>query len=255
MDKVVIVIPTYNEAENISLLLDQLLILSRAIRKFSIRILIVDDNSPDHTGDIVHRYMSKYKNIEMLSGEKKGLGKAMVRGYTYAIGKLKADIVVTNEADFGFDFKHLPLMLDKISEGYDVVVASRHVDGGSTSGWTITRRLNHWVANSLFATLVAGVNQVKDHNGAFRAIRVKGVLDKINFDKLEVTGFGFFFFLIYRLTRITDKIYEFPTKFTFRTRGESKVSFNKKYLFTYLRDIVEYIFLSFKIRLLRCRIK
>ncbi len=246
---VLILIPTYNEAENIGRLLDDLNVITKRAKKHKFTILVVDDKSPDGTGDIVKQHRKKCKSVNLLQGEKKGLGKAMIRGYIYAMRKFAPDVIVTNEADFGFDFKHLPYMLKKIEEGYDVVLASRHVGEGGSEGWTLSRRLNHWVANTFFAAWIAGVNEVGDHNGAFRAIRVRGVLDSVDIKNFKVTGFGFFFYLVYRLTLVTDKIDEFPTTFTFRIAGESKVSFNTKYIATYMKDIFEYASLAFKIRL------
>lgn len=247
--KVTILIPTYNEKENITKLLNELLTRFKKLSKHKFTILIVDDNSPDGTGKIVGKYSKKYKNVFLLSGKKEGLGKAMVRGYKYVLKNIKPDCIITNEADFGFSFKHLPLMVKKIEEGFDVVVASRHVGDGRTDGWNFNRKLNHLIANTLFASYVAGVKEVYDKNGALRAIRVKGVLDKVNFSKFPSRGFGFFFYLIYELSKITNKFFEFPSVFTFRTVGESKVSFNPKYIRAYVKDIAEYIKLAFKIRL------
>ena len=247
--RVVIIIPTYNEAENIEALLANLISHIRKNIKHKFKILVVDDNSPDGTGKIVKRIIKKNSNIILLTGKKEGLGKAMTRGYVYAIEKLKAEVIVSNEADFAFDFKHLKEMIDKIEEGYDVVVGSRHVGIGNTKGWTMTRRLNHWVANTFFGRWIAGVRVVYDKNGAFRAIRVKGVMDQINWKKFEVTGFGFFFYTIAVYSNFTDKFYEIPTVYTFRTKGESKVSFSYKYVRVYMRDIAEYMKLAILIRL------
>ncbi len=242
-------IPTYNERENIEKLLNELLQRTKHLKPHQFEIIIIDDQSPDGTADIVRGFRKKFKNIHLLSHKKEGLGRAMIRGYKYVLKNFKTDVVVTNEADFGFSFKHLPKMLEKIEEGYDVVVTSRHVGGGRSEGWTLSRKINHWVANTLFAQIIGGVKAVYDKNGAMRAIRVKGILDKLNFNKFPTRGFAFFFFQIYRLSQITDKFYEIPSIFRFRQKGESKVSFNPKYLRSYLRDVVEYVRLAFGIRL------
>ena len=252
--KVAILIPTYNEKENIGLLLDELLILTKKLTQYSFWIVVVDGNSPDGTGDIVRDYQKKSRKIVLLSGKKTGLGRDMVKGYRYILKNLGVDVVVTNEADFGFSFSHLPKMLEKVENGCDVVVASRHVGIGHSRGWTLNRKLNHWVANTLLARYLAGIREVYDKNGAFRAIRVKGVLEKINFVDFPTRGFSFFFYLIYKLSQVTNKFCEIPVVFHFRTRGESKVSFNPKYLKTYVRDIWEYACLAFQIRLERSKI-
>lgn len=252
--KVAILIPTYNEKENIGLLLDELLLLAKGLKKHNFWIVVVDGNSPDGTGEIVKNYQKKNRRIILLSGKKVGLGADMVKGYRYVLKNLRADVVVTNEADFGFSFSHLAKMLGKIETGCDVVVASRHVGVGRSHGWTLSRKLNHWVANTFFARYLAGIREVYDKNGAFRAIRVKGVLEKINFANFPTRGFSFFFYLIYELSNVTDKFCEIPVVFHFRTRGESKVSFNPKYLQTYIRDTWEYAALAFQIRLERSKI-
>ncbi len=245
---VVHIIPTYNEKENITAMLRILDKLAKKDKKRLHKVLVVDDNSPDGTGKIVKMLAQKDKKIYLVTGKKKGLGSAMIRGLRYATSQLKADIVVSNEADFAFDPKHIPYMLEKLDMGFDVVIGSRHIGSGKTEGWTVNRKVNHWVANTLFASWIAGVSEIKDHNGAFRAIRVRGVLDKINLENLNATGFGFFNYFLFRLTQVTSKFHEFPIVYKFRTAGESKVSFNPKYFKTYLRDVSEYITLSMSIR-------
>lgn len=247
--RVIYIIPTYNEKENIEATLKLMGKIASKNREYEFLTLVVDDSSPDGTGEIVKSYQKNHKNVHLLTGKKEGLGKAMIKGLSHAIEKLKADIVITNEADFSFDPNKIPYMLEKIDEGFDFVVASRHTKGGKTKGWTVARRFNHWAANYFFATLVAGNFSVSDHNGAFRAMRVKGLLDKVNLRGIKIKGFGFFNYLLFRLTAISDSYYEFPVTYNFRTKGESKVSFNPKYLNTYIHDIAEYIITCFKIRM------
>lgn len=245
---VVHIIPTYNEKENIGLFLTALLKIRHRDKKRKHLILVMDDNSPDGTRAIVAEFVKNNRGvIYLLTGRKQGLGRAMIRGLTYAINQLEADVVIPNEADFAFDPKYILPALKKVDEGYDVVVGSRHVGMGSTQGWTLNRKINHWVANTFFATWVAGIREVYDHNGAFRAVRVKGVMDRLNMSNYP-TGFGFFCYWLYQLTKVTEKICELPVTYQFRTRGESKISFNPKYFFNYLRDVAEYIRMCFQIR-------
>lgn len=245
---VVNVIPTYNEREIIEKMISKLTQIAQENPTYQFKTLIVDDNSPDGTGLIVKSLMRRNKDLYLLSGPKEGLGHAMVRGINYATGDLKADIIITNEADFSFNPDLIPLMLRKIEDGQDLVIANRHKKGGNTKGWTWERKLNHWIANYFFATLVASNHTVTDHNGAFRAVKVKGVLDKIDLNKLNTRGFGFFNYILFRLTKITEKYCEIPATYKFRTVGESKVSFNPKYISTYIRDVVEYIKICLRIR-------
>lgn len=251
--RVVHILPTYNEKENIGLMLEALLRLAQKNPKHDFQILVVDDNSPDGTAAIVKEYAKKNPSIHLITGPKKGLGLALIRGYQHAVEKLRAEVIIPNDCDFSFHPKNIPLLITKIEKGFDVVVASRHVGQGKTEGWSLFRRINHWVSNTLLAALVAGIRQVKDHNGNFKAIRVRGVLEKVPLDKLlkkiKIRGFAFQPYILYELSKATDKFCEVPVVFKFRERGEAKIG--KKYLKSYLRDVVEYVKLCFLIRLER----
>jgi len=248
--KIVNIIPTYNERENIKLMLEALRKIAKENPQYQFETLVIDDDSPDNTGKIVKDYMNGDSSVHLITGPKKGLGNALIRGYKYAIEKLKAEVVIPNDCDFSFDPYKIPELLIKIEEGYDVVVASRHIGKGATEGWSLFRKLNHWVSNVFLATYVAGIKEVRDHNGNFKAIRVKGVLDKVPLDellgKIKIRGFGFQAYILYELSKVTRKFYEVPVVFKFRTRGEAKIG--KKYLKSYLRDVFEYIKLSILIR-------
>lgn len=250
---VVNIVPTYNEKANIGIMLKTLGQIAKNTPNYKFLHLVVDDNSPDGTGKIVQKWMKKNKSIYLLAGPKKGLGTALLRGCKYAIEKLNADVVVLIDGDLSWDPYKIPQFLNKMEQNYDVVIASRHQDGGQSKGWSNFRKLNHWVSNTVFADLIAGIKEVKDHNANFIAIRVKGVLNKIPLDgllqKTEIKGFAFIPYILYKLSLVTKKFYEMPEVFKFRTRGEAKIS--KKYLKIYLKDIVEYIKLCILIRLER----
>lgn len=249
--RIVNIIPTYNEKENIELMLGTLKKIAQKNPQWQFKTLVVDDNSPDDTGKLVRQWQKKDQSVYLLTGPKKGLGQALLRGCIYAIEKLKADIIVPNDCDFSWNPEKIPQLVKKIEQGDDVVVASRHKAGGQIKGWSKFRKLNHWVSNTLFATYVAGIKEVKDHNGNFKAIRVKGVLDQVPLNKLlkeiKVVGFAFEPYILYQLSKVTNKFYEIPAIFKFRTQGEAKIG--SKYFKTYLRDVLEYIKLSFLIRL------
>lgn len=247
--RIVHLIPTYNEADNVTELIPQLQQFYSKNSKHKFLTLFVDD-SRDATVRIIKQFQKKDKSLLLVPGNSQGLGAAMVRGYRYALSHLKPDIIVTNEADFAYDHTKIQLMIAKIEQGFDVIVASRHVPGGTTEGWTWSRHLNHWAANTFFADWIAGGNYVSDHNGAFRAIRVKGVLDQINWEGFP-TGFAFFNYLLFKLHQITPKFYELAIIYHFRIRGESKISFNFKYLKSYLKNVGEYIWVCLKIKLIK----
>ena len=249
--RIVNIIPTYNEKENIGSMLKALAEIRKKNPQWQFKTLIVDDNSPDGTGKTVKLWLKKDKSVYLLSGPKRGLGTALLRGYKYAVEKLKADVIIPNDCDFSWNPYKIPLLLKKIKH-YDVVVASRYL-GGQTKGWSLFRKINHWVSNIFFASFIAGIKEVKDHNGNFKAIRVKGVLDQIPLNQLlrktKVQGFAFQPYILYELSRITTKFCEVPVIFKFRLKGEAKIS--KKYFKTYFKDILEYIKLCFYIRIKR----
>jgi dolichol-phosphate mannosyltransferase len=251
--KVVNIIPTYNEKENVGIMLEALLKIEKEHPQYQFLHLVADDNSPDGTAKIVEKYQKKYPQIKLITGPKKGLGHALLRSYRYAVEDLEAEAIIPNDADLSFDPHKIPDLLKKIDEGFDVVVASRHVGEGGTEGWSLFRKLNHWVSNIFFATYVAGIKEVKDHNGNFKAIRVKGVLDRVDFDKLlekiKIRGFVIQTYILYELSKYTKKFTEVPVIFKFRERGEAKIG--KKYLKSYLRDTFEYMKLCVLIRLER----
>jgi len=234
--KVVNIIPTYNERENIGKMLDTLVKIAEKNPKYEFATLVVDDNSPDGTGEIVKDYMKKHRNIKLITGPKKGLGHALLRGYKYAMEKMGADVIIPNDADFQWDPQRIPALLAKIDKGYDVVVASRHIKGGEIEEWSLFRKLNHWLANDFFAGLVAGVKEVKDHTGCFKAIRIKN-LRKVPLDKIKITGFGFQNYILYELSKTGARFAEVPVEFRERKAGKSKIGFNRYFI----HDTLEWI--------------
>lgn len=241
---IVHIIPTYNEKENIGMMIDTLMEIGAKYPKWKQQILVVDDRSPDGTAQVVRDYQKKYKGIHLLLKDKEGLGKALIMGYDYAVNTLHADVVIPNDADFQWDPYDIPKLMNKIEEGYDVVVASRHVPGGDVIGWNWFRTLNHDISNSLLAWWVAGVREVHDHAGNFKAIRVKGILDKVKLHKMANAGFSFQLHILYELSRTGAKFYEVPSIFRERRFGKSKIGFNKYYV----RDVFEYVKNSLIIR-------
>jgi dolichol-phosphate mannosyltransferase len=219
--------------------------IGRKFKNYRSEILIIDDNSPDGTPLIVEKYKKKLSNIHLLTKKKEGLGKALILGYEYAIRKLHADIVIPNDADFQWDPYDIPKLLEKIEEGFDVVVASRHIPGGKVVGWNWFRKLNHDISNSLLAWFVAGVHEVRDHAGNFKAIRVDGILDQVPLSKMKNVGFSFQLHILYELSKTKAKFTEVPVTFKERRFGQSKIGFNRYYL----RDVVEYIKSSIIIRM------
>lgn len=243
-NKLVYIIPTYNERENIASMLTEVTRMLKTV-KYDSSVLVVDDNSPDGTGKIVTRMMKNNRSIFLLNGTRFGLGIAMIRGYKYAIKNLRADVVVTNEADFSYSPSRVPLMLKLTENGADAVFGSRKAN--SKKRGLYSRIVIHWISNTLFAKYVAGVNQVNDHNSAFKIIKVKNILDSMDFDQFP-KGYAFFNYLTHKVVKNTPNIVEVYNTYTPRSKGLSKISMNPKYLKYFLKDTLEYIVTCFKIR-------
>src|SRR5688572_9787563 len=140
--KLVYIIPTYNEKENIVKMLQTVTKVIKSLKNYDSKILVVDDNTPDGTGDIVKKVIKTNKLVKITSGKKNGLGSAMIRGYKFAIKKLKADIVITNEADFSYSPNESSLMIKNIEKGADAVFGSRKLT--NLTKWSLGRKVIHW---------------------------------------------------------------------------------------------------------------
>ncbi len=246
--KLVILVPTYNEIENIGSMLEKLDEVLGKLKNYKTTVLVIDDNSPDGTARLAKNYKANSVGVRLLIGKKNGLGTALVKGYKYAINVLSADLVGSIDADFLFSPRDLPKLVKLIEKGYDVAIGSRHHKGGfKVANWPLSRYITHWIANDLFAKIIAGNREVIDHNGNFRVIK-SDLLKKINWAKVPTKGYGFLNYMIYEMNKFDAKFVEIPVKLTWRTRGESKVSFNPRYLRSFMQDTFEYILICFRIR-------
>lgn len=241
----VYIIPTYNERENIIKMLNVVIKILKRLNKYRTIILVVDDNSPDGTSQLVKRFLTNNPSVILLKGQRKGLGKAMIRGYQYAENVLHADIVISNEADFTYNPITTIKMVKYIENGCDVVFASRKLS--TNNKWSWTRRIIHWFANDFFASWLSDVKQIRDHNSAFRAIRINGVLDKLKLNEFP-SGFAFFNYLTFKILTVTDNYKEIYVQYKPRHRGESKISLKPRYMNVFLRDVYEYIITCLRIK-------
>jgi dolichol-phosphate mannosyltransferase len=213
---VAVVLPTYNESENIARLLTQLRnVLPDA------RLFVVDDNSPDGTGDIAERCARELGGIEVLHRPgKQGLGSAYRQGFTHVIAQ-SVDVVVSMDVDFSHDPLAIPAMLAAIESGSDAVIGSRYVNGGGTKNWPLHRRLlSRW--GNLYTGAVLGV-KVRDCTSGFRAYR-SSALAAIAPETTKAEGYAFLSELVVRLSRRGLKISEVPILFVDRENGTSKMS-------------------------------
>tara|TARA_Y100000590_G_scaffold380213_1_gene448373 strand:+ start:749 stop:1462 length:714 start_codon:yes stop_codon:yes gene_type:complete len=213
--KILVISPTYNESKNISNLIDELFKLD-----ISLDLLIVDDNSPDGTSDIVKTHMRENKNIHIIQREKKmGLGTAYIAGYKYAIEN-NYDIIVQIDADLSHDPKDINSFIEHIGK-YDMIIGSRYVDGVNVVNWPIRRLLLSYFAN-FYARLVTGV-PIYDLTGGFKCIKSK-VLEKINLDLIQSQGYSFQIEINFLTFNYGFAIKEIPIIFHDRTVGESKMN-------------------------------
>jgi len=212
--KVYIIIPTYNEKDNIVGLLDQIFNL----RINNLNILVVDDNSPDGTGQLVENLKAKYSNLDILHRpQKAGLGKAYVAGFKEVLNK-GADYIFEMDADFSHDPKHIPEFLAEI-KNYDLVLGSRYIRSGGVENWNFTRRIVSRFGN-IYARIILGL-PIKDLTGGFKCYR-RVVLEKIGLANLSSVGYNFQIETTYKAHQAGFKIKEIPIIFTERREGKSK---------------------------------
>jgi dolichol-phosphate mannosyltransferase len=241
--KIVVIIPTYNERLNISLLIDALQPVFARMVRHRMSILVVDDSSPDRTADVVREKIREWSNVHLITGTKNGLGDAYIRGMTHALDHLGAEVVVEMDADFSHDPKDIPRLIGALEQGADFVIGSRYVQGGSIpDGWGLQRRLNSKLGN-VFARYIAGMYHVKDCTAGFRAIRA-WVIREIELQSLRVKGYAFQIALLNRALKAGAEIKEVPVDFIDRERGETKLG---------ISDIVEFIINAWWIRLSNSR--
>lgn len=211
-----VVIPTYNEKDNIGRMLNELLDIGVP----NLQILIVDDSSPDGTADTVKHAQAAHNNIHLLTRPgKSGLGRAYIAGFTYAL-KHGADAIVQMDSDFSHDPKDVPRLLAALSEN-DMVIGSRYSHGISVINWPLKRLLIS-IGGNVYASLITGL-PYKDATGGFKAWRAQTLRD-IDLDTVKADGYGFQVVMNHRAWKRRKKVSEIPIVFTERRDGQSKMS-------------------------------
>ncbi len=231
MSRSLVVIPTYNEADNVQKIISEVLHVDA-----NIEVLVVDDNSPDGTADLVTQMMERDSRIHLIRRNgKMGLGTAYVEGFKYAIQQ-QFDYVFEMDADFSHDPKEIPQFLKKM-QGCDVVVGSRYVNGVRVVNWPVRRLLLSYFAN-IYTRLITGL-PVKDATAGFKCFK-REVLENINLDEIKSNGYAFQIEMNYQAWRKGFKLCEHPIIFVDRRVGISKMS----------REIVyEAVWVVWKLRL------
>jgi len=221
MPKVVVVLPTYNEAENLPLMVDALL----ALPVENLNILVVDDNSPDGTGKIADDLAIKHSGrINVLHRTSKdGLGAAYIAGFKKAIN-LDADYIIQMDCDFSHQPRYIPAMVEA-AERYDMVIGSRYIRGGGVDeSWSFMRKALSWFANRIYVRTLLNV-PVNDATGGFRLWR-RQTLIGLDLDRIRSNGYVFQVEMTYISCRLGFKVTEIPIYFPDRERGNSKMDSN-----------------------------
>ncbi len=214
MPGAVVCLPTYNERENLEQVLD-------ALEPHGVRVLVIDDNSPDGTGDLADRLAAERHWVSVLHRERKeGLGPAYLAGFREVLAG-GAEYVLEMDADLSHDPAVVPRLIEACTNGADVALGSRYVEGGGTENWGRGRRIVS-AGGSLYARLLLGV-PVRDLTGGFKCFR-REVLERIDLDAVHSRGYAFQIELTYRALRKGFRIVEVPIVFADRTHGHSKMS-------------------------------
>jgi dolichol-phosphate mannosyltransferase len=209
-----VIVPTYNEAENISAIV-------ASVRSLGYGVLIVDDDSPDGTGRIADELSSTDPDVHVLHRDfKAGLGPAYAAGFERGL-ELGADVLCEMDADFSHDPSDLPRLLEVIESGADLAIGSRYVPGGGTAGWPWHRRTISRGGN-VYAAWMLGLS-VRDATAGFRAFR-DTTLRKIDPSTCQASGYGFQVEMAWRTEQAGLDIVEVPITFRDRIYGESKMS-------------------------------
>ena len=234
--KVVVIIPTYNERENIILLLDQLEVVFRGVKKHTMSYVVVDDTSPDGTGDFVKEYQKTHRNVHIVSGKREGLGKALLRGMTYAVGHLQADILLQMDADLSHDPKTAPKLLDALDHGATFALGSRYIQGGGIpENWSIIRKIYSVIGNTI-VRFGLWHPQVHDWTGGYRAYPRK-FYEEIHSEMTPYSGYVFQIAFLHKAIHHGAIMKEVPFHFTDRLYGHSKIA-PAEYIFNIYKYIL-----------------
>jgi dolichol-phosphate mannosyltransferase len=212
--RAVVCLPTYNERENLEPML-------RALADKGVCVLVIDDGSPDGTGELADRLAGELDFVEVLHREKKeGLGPAYLAGFKRALAG-DAELVLEMDCDFSHDPNDVPRLIQAVVDGADVALGSRYVPGGGTRNWGLLRRLIS-AGGSLYARIILGV-KVRDLTGGFKCYR-RTVLETIDLDAVDSKGYAFQIETTYRTLRKGFTVVEVPITFVDREVGGSKMS-------------------------------
>ncbi|PIT88076.1 MAG: dolichyl-phosphate beta-D-mannosyltransferase [Candidatus Magasanikbacteria bacterium CG10_big_fil_rev_8_21_14_0_10_36_32] len=229
--KTIIIIPTYNEKNNVESLVEQIFSLNIS----GLEILFIDDNSPDGTADTIKKMQIKHP-IHLIQRPKKlGIGSAYLIGFQKAF-EMDADYIIEMDADLSHNPKDIPLLITTCANGADLTIGSRKIAGGKIEGWNLKRKL---MSNGamFFARLILNL-KTKDVTAGFRCFK-KSTLEKIDLKKIKSNGYAFQEEILFKVERTGNKVVEVPVNFPNRKHDQSKL--NKK-------DIIEFFIVMLKLK-------
>jgi len=216
MSQALICMPTYNESENLPNIIPAIF-----EEVPDVHILIIDDGSPDGTGDLADAMAAEDQRVHVLHRQtKEGLGPAYVAGFRWALEQDRYDVILEMDADFSHQPKYLPEIIRQ-TEHYDVVVGSRYIAGGGTSDWGLVRRLISR-GGGVYARTILGID-VQDLTAGFIAWR-REVLETLDLSSVEASGYVFQIEMKYRAFKAGFRLIEVPIVFPDRTAGDSKMT-------------------------------
>jgi dolichol-phosphate mannosyltransferase len=193
----------------------------RALQPLGVRVLVIDDNSPDGTGEIADRLAGELDFVSVLHRDRKeGLGPAYIAGFRRALAD-GADLILELDCDFSHDPADIPRLIAACESGADLALGSRYVPGGGTENWGLGRRIVSW-GGSFYARLLLGVG-IHDLTGGFKCYR-RHVLETVDLGAIGSKGYAFQIEITYRVLRKGFRVVEVPIRFAERTAGRSKMS-------------------------------
>jgi dolichol-phosphate mannosyltransferase len=211
----VVCLPTYNERENLEKMV-------RALGDKGVSVLVIDDSSPDGTGEIADRLAAELDYVTVLHREKKeGIGRAYLAGFEHLLAQGGVDLILEMDCDFSHDPADVPRLIAACENGADLVLGSRYVAGGGTRNWGVIRRIVSW-GGSFYARAVLGLH-VRDLTGGFKCFR-RRVLETLDLGAIESKGYAFQIETTYRALRAGFSVVEVPIVFVDRVEGTSKMS-------------------------------
>lgn len=223
MKQAVIILPTYNEKENVKTLIPKIFEVVKNIENWKVSVLVVDDESPDNTYEVVAEMQKKFKNLVLIRGKKEGLGKAYYRGFNYAIDHLNPFVMFEMDADWSHDPDLIPKFLREVELGADFVIGSRYIRGGSIpSDWAWHRKLFSVLGNIIIKFGFMNL-RLHDWTSGYRCMKtwfIKDVLEEMT----GYTGYVWQIALLDRAKKMGLKVKEVPLKFIDRAAGNSKIN-------------------------------